>query len=361
MKSKIVNISLETSCYDIYINDSFFDFKSIQHLLVNRKIAIVSNETVAPIYLDELISTLSTEKENIYPCILPDGEQHKNTQSWLSILNFLADNQFNRSDLLISLGGGVICDMTGFAAASWMRGIDFIQVPTSLLAQVDASVGGKTGINHPKGKNLIGAFHQPKAVIINTSTLKTLPQREYKSGLGETIKYGLINQIEFKQWLEENSQAIIAQDLPILTQLIAKCCQFKADIVQQDEREAGIRALLNLGHTFGHAIETVTNYTRYTHGEAVAIGMVIAAELSDILKLSNGTLRKETQKHLHDFDLLTKLPLDIDAKQVLDLMRLDKKVVNNRHRLILMNSLGDAIIKTNVCEEDILQAILNCQ
>ena len=361
MTSKIVNIALGSCCYDIYINDSCFDFGPIRDLLPNRKIAIVSNETVAPIYLDQLISTLSVDQENIYSCILPDGEQYKNYKSWLKILDFLAENNFNRTDLLISLGGGVICDMTGFAAASWMRGIDFIQVPTSLLAQVDASVGGKTGINHSKGKNLIGAFHQPKAVIINTSTLKTLPLREFKSGLGETIKYGLINQIEFKYWLERNASDILNQDLSTLTQLIAQCCQFKADIVQLDERESGIRALLNLGHTFAHAIETLTSYTRYTHGEAVAIGMVIAAELSDVLKLSNGSLRKETQKHLHDFRLLTMLPNDLDAQQLLNLMRLDKKVVNNSHRLILMKSLGDALIQKDVCEEDILQAILNCQ
>jgi len=361
MASKIVNINLESCCYDIYINDSSFDFESIKSLLSKRKIAIISNETVAPIYLDTLSETLAKYNKNIFSCILPDGEQHKNTESWLKILDFLADNNFNRTDLLISLGGGVICDMTGFAAASWMRGIDFVQVPTSLLAQVDASVGGKTGINHKKGKNLIGAFHQPKAVIINTATLKTLPNREYQSGLGETLKYGLINQVEFKSWLEKNAEDILDQKLSTMTQLIAQCCQFKADIVQQDEKESGIRALLNLGHTFGHAIETLTNYTRYTHGEAVAIGMVIAAELSDILKLSNGTLRKETQKHLKDFQLLTMLPNDIDAQQLLNLMRLDKKVVDNKHRLILMKSLGNALIQSNVCEEDILKAIKNCQ
>jgi 3-dehydroquinate synthase len=235
------------------------------------------------------------------------------------------------------------------------------QVPTSLLAQVDASVGGKTGINHAKGKNLIGSFHQPKAVIINTATLKTLPIREFKSGLGETIKYGLINQIEFKSWLENHANEILTQDLPTLTQMIAKCCHFKADIVVKDEKESGIRALLNLGHTFGHAIETLTNYTRFTHGEAVAIGMVLAAELSDVLQLSNGTLRKEIQKHLHDFQLLTKLPIDLDALKLIQLMRLDKKVINKSHRLILMKSIGDAIIQKNVCEEKILQAILNCQ
>ncbi|MFK8011094.1 MAG: 3-dehydroquinate synthase [Marinicellaceae bacterium] len=361
MNSKIVRIKLENCCYDIIINDNGFDFSSIAPVMKNRKVAIISNETVAPIYLNQLRNALPVESNNIYAFTLPDGEAYKNDKSWLQILDFLADNNFNRSDLLVSLGGGVICDMTGFAAASWMRGIDFIQVPTSLLAQVDASVGGKTGINHKKGKNLIGAFHQPKAVIINTATLKTLPEREFKSGMGETIKYGLINQIEFKQWLESHSTDILNQDLSILTQLIAQCCQFKAEIVQQDEKESGIRALLNLGHTFGHAIETHTNYVRYTHGEAVAIGMVMAAELSDLLKLSDGTLRKETQKHLQDFQLLSMLPTDIDAHHIVRLMRFDKKVVNNNHRLILMKALGDAIIQQNVCEQDILKAIKNCQ
>jgi len=361
MTSKIVNIELNHCSYDIVINHSCFDFERIQPLLMNKKIAVISNETVAPLYMEKLIAELSQYNDSIYNFILKDGEQYKNSKSWLEILDFLAKNNFNRSDLLMSLGGGVICDMTGFAAASWMRGIDFIQVPTSLLAQVDASVGGKTGINHTKGKNLIGAFHQPIAVIINTSTLKTLPTREFKSGLGETIKYGLINQIEFKYWLQENAKHILNQDLSTLTKLIAKCCQFKADIVQKDEKESGIRALLNLGHTFAHAIETITNYKRYTHGEAVAIGMVIAAELSDILELSKGSLKKELQKHLHDFQLLTKLPKDINAPQLLKLMRLDKKVVNGKHRLILMKSLGDALIQTGVCEENILQALLNCQ
>lgn len=251
--------------------------------------------------------------------------------------------------------------MTGFAAASWMRGIEFIQVPTSLLAQVDASVGGKTGINHKKGKNLIGAFHQPKAVIINTATLKTLSNSQYKSGLGEAIKYGFINQPQFISWLHKNTSAINSLDLSILTELITQCCHFKTDIVQQDEKEGGIRALLNLGHTFAHAIETFTQYKSYTHGQAVSIGMVMAAELSEILGLSNNNLRKELEKHLQQFGLKIKLSKNIDPVELVKLMRLDKKVIANKHRLILMKAIGDSLIKSNVCEENILQAIINCQ
>ncbi len=361
MNTQIVNINLSHCNYSIFINETCFDFNAVAHLLKNRKIAIISNETVAPLYLEPLKQSLKRYNNSLHHLILKDGEQYKNQDSWNQILDFLADNGFNRSDLLMSLGGGVICDMTGFAAASWMRGIDFIQVPTSLLAQVDASVGGKTGINHKKGKNLIGAFHQPLAVIINASTLKTLPEREFKSGLGETTKYGFINQPQFKQWLHEHSKEIVDLNLPLMCELIAKCCKYKKEIVQQDEKESGIRALLNLGHTFAHAIETYTHYKEYTHGEAVAIGMVMAAQLSVNLGVANDNLRKELEKHLQDFNLLTMLPKAVNATELVELMRLDKKTVNNSHRLILLKSIGNAFIQNNVCEKDILQAILSTQ
>lgn len=358
---KIINVKLSQCEYDIFINDNGFNFEALQSKLCNRKIAIISNDVVAPLYLESVKSALSEYNSEIFSHILPDGEQHKNHQSWQSILDFLADNNFNRSDLLISLGGGVICDMTGFAAASWMRGIDFIQIPTSLLAQVDASVGGKTGINHQLGKNLIGAFHQPKAVIINTATLMTLPNREFKSGLSEAIKYGFINQPDFIQWMNANSNGIKQLNLTLISELISQCCQFKAEIVQQDEKESGIRALLNLGHTFGHAIETITQYKQYSHGEAVAIGMVMAAELSVILELADKNLRKELENHLQEFNLHTKLSKDIKAESLIELMRLDKKVINHKHRLILMKSVGKAFIQNNVCEKELLKAITHCQ
>ena len=359
---KKVTVTFKDATYDIIISADLFDFNEVAHLLVNKKLLIVSNDIVAPLYLKALEGVLSSiQGTSIYSIVLPDGEKYKTCESWNKILDALAENSFTRSDMLISLGGGVICDMTGFAAASWMRGVDFIQVPTTLLSQVDASVGGKTGINHIKGKNLIGAFHQPKAVVINTSTLMTLPTKEVKSGLGEVVKYAYINQPQFKQWLESKSDKINQLDMKIMGELIKQCCEFKKDIVQQDEKEAGIRALLNLGHTFAHAIETYTEYRKYTHGEAVAIGMVMAAELSGIISASSTNLRKELEKHLQVFGLLTMLPSEIDANQLVKLMRLDKKAMHNNHRLILMKSIGKAFIQTNVCEKDILQAIKRCQ
>jgi 3-dehydroquinate synthase len=361
MTTTTINVNLSNDQYNIFINDGCFCLSQIHSLLTNRKIAIISNETVAPLYLNSLKKELSKYNDSLISLNLPDGEKYKNQKSLNMIFDFLATNNFNRSDLLISLGGGVICDMTGFAAASWMRGIDFIQIPTSLLAQVDASVGGKTGINHEKGKNLIGAFHQPKAVIINTATLNTLSTKEFKSGLGEVVKYGFINQPEFLSWLSDHSTLINALDLPTMSKLIAKCCSFKTEIVQQDEKESGVRALLNLGHTFAHAIETYTQYKVYSHGEAVSIGMVMAAELSAIIDLSNKNLRKELEKHLQQFHLEIKLTKEIMPQELVRLMRLDKKVIANKHRLILLKSLGEALIKTDVCEENILQAIINCQ
>lgn len=361
MNSKVVSINLPNCNYDILINNSRFDFDSVSDKLANRKIAVITNDTVAPLYLESLCSTLEDYNSSVYTFILRDGEQYKNMESWSAILDFLADNQFNRSDLLVSLGGGVICDMTGYAASSWMRGVDFIQVPTTLLAQVDASVGGKTGINHPKGKNLLGAFYQPQAVIINTATLNTLSEREFKSGMGEVIKYGLIDQPDFIKWLEDNSQAINNHNIAVLSEVIASCCGFKADIVQQDEKESGIRALLNLGHTFAHAIETETDYKRYTHGEAVAIGMHMSAHLSVIMNHADGKLVKTVENLLSKFNLQATLPFSINASRLVTLMRLDKKVQNNVHRLILLKKAGAAYIQSGVCEKDILQAIINCQ
>jgi 3-dehydroquinate synthase len=241
-----------------------------------------------------------------------------------------------------------------------MRGIDFIQVPTTLLAQIDASVGGKTGINHKLGKNLIGAFHQPKAVIINTSTLNTLSKREFKAGLGEAVKYGFINQPEFIQWLLDNAHLINSQDSKSLTQLIAKCCQFKADIVEQDEKEAGVRALLNLGHTFGHAIETITAYKDYLHGEAVAKGMVMAAELSMLLLNPQNNIKNKLIEVLLKLEVNPYLKNKLDPLKLVELMRMDKKVIQNKHRLILMKEIGNAEIHEEIDEDLILESIMQC-
>ena len=353
-QSTQIDIQLPGRSYPIVIHPTQFDLSAIKDLVSGRKIMVVTNETVAPLYAAQVMALF--DGQPVFQCVLPDGEQHKTVANWQTILDALAAHQFNRTDLLVSLGGGVICDMTGYAAASWMRGMDFIQIPTTLLSQIDASVGGKTGINHPQGKNMIGAFHQPRAVIINVSTLATLPDREFNAGIGEAIKYGGINQPAFFQWLADQAAAINSHQPDALQSLIAQCCQFKADIVEQDETEQGVRALLNLGHTFGHAIETATHY-RYLHGEAVAIGMVMAATLSAQLGHCSMDIRKRLENLLQAFDLPIKLNQETSAQTLLELMKSDKKVVNDQHRLILMKGMGQAFIAEGVSDAEILHAI----
>ena len=287
-------VELADRSYPIHFNSDTFSISRVGELIRNRKVVIFSNTTVSPLYLKPLNDEIKQYKPaSIHNFDWKDGEQYKNIQSWRLGLDFLAEINFNRNDIIISLGGGVVCDMSGFVAASWMRGVDFIQIPTTLLAQIDASVGGKTGINHPKGKNLLGSFHQPKAVLINTQVLQTLNGREFNAGIGEAIKYGYINQPGFLGWLKQNRQLILSKHPLTLAELIKKCCQFKADIVAKDEKESGCRALLNLGHTFGHAIESLTEYKKYLHGEAVALGMVMAAECSVLLGISSHTLKDD--------------------------------------------------------------------
>ncbi|MFC3192773.1 3-dehydroquinate synthase [Marinicella sediminis] len=353
-----LNIELPGGTYPIIIDASQFAISALKNRLSGKKIMIVTNDVVAPLYLQEVTDLFAGHQ--VHHCVVGDGENHKSVDSWLQILDELARCQFNRSDVLVSLGGGIVCDMTGFAAASWMRGMDFIQIPTTLLAQIDASVGGKTGVNHPAGKNLIGAFHQPMAVLINARTLKSLPAREFNAGIGEAIKYAGINQPEFYNWLNIHQQAIRDQDEEILLELIARCCRFKAAVVESDEKEQGIRALLNLGHTFGHAIETVTDYA-YLHGEAVAVGMVMAAELSAQLGHCGSDIRKMLENLLQAFDLPIMLDANVPAEDLLQLMKADKKVINDRHRLILMKGLGAAFIAEGIANEDILTTIESCQ
>lgn len=354
---KQLSIDLPHSHYPIVIDTEAFDFSGQMNWLKGKKIMVVSNDVVAPLYLNEV--TQLFKQNSVHHCVIGDGEEHKNCNSWMKIMDALAAAQFNRSDVLVSLGGGIVCDITGFAAASWMRGMAFIQVPTTLLSQIDASVGGKTGFNHPKGKNMVGAFHQPQAVIINAKTLKTLPSREFNAGIGEAIKYAGINQLWFYDWLADNQTAIVNQDEAILMELIAHCCEFKTDIVEQDEKEQGVRALLNLGHTFGHAIETVSGY-RYLHGEAVALGMVMAAELSAQLGHCSVDIRKMLENLLQAFDLPIKLDGSYAAAEILQLMKSDKKVINDQHRLILLKGMGQAFIAEGVNDDDILQAISTC-
>ena len=313
--------------------------------IVGQQVLIVTNETVAPLYLKALRQALEAQF-TVQVCVLPDGEQYKNQTSINQIYDALMAAHFNRDVTLIALGGGVVGDMTGFAAASFMRGVNFIQIPTTLLSQVDSSVGGKTGINHPQGKNMIGAFWQPQMVLADMSTLKTLPARELSAGLAEVIKYAFIMDVDFLTWLEQNLPAMMALDLAVLGEAVKRCCEYKAHIVTQDERESGVRALLNFGHTFGHVIETHEGYGNWLHGEAVAAGMVQAAELSQ--KIGWLTCDEVARvKHVLALANLPITPPPIEVKTALGLMGHDKKVKHGQIRLILLKSLGKAVITSD--------------
>jgi 3-dehydroquinate synthase len=310
-----------------------------------RQVMIVTNETVAPLYLDSVRQTLS--EYQLEQVILPDGEEYKTLDVLMRIYDALLTNRFNRSCCLVALGGGVVGDMTGFAAASYQRGVDFIQIPTTLLAQVDSSVGGKTGVNHPLGKNMIGAFHQPRCVLADIDTLNTLDDRQLSAGLAEVIKYGLIMDSDFFCWLEDNMDRLLARDAEALTYAIERSCQCKAEIVAADERESGKRALLNLGHTFGHAIETGMGYGNWLHGEGVAVGMVMAADLS----ARHGWIAAADVERIRALLSHARLPVDappeISRTQFLELMAVDKKVVDGGLRLVLLDAIGTARVRSD--------------
>ena len=301
---------------------------------------VVTNETVEPLYLDALVAILTGKQVRVIS--LPDGEAYKTLETVEDILDTLVENGANRDTTVVALGGGVVGDIAGFAAACYMRGVDFVQVPTTLLAQVDSSVGGKTGVNHASGKNLIGAFHQPRAVLIDTGTLKTLPDRELKAGLAEVIKYGAIVDADFFAWIEDNLEALIARDADALAAAVRRSCELKAEIVAEDERESGRRALLNFGHTFGHAIEHCQGYGAWLHGEAVAAGMVMAAQLS----ASDAALAGRIERLLERAGLPTRPPA-IAANDLLAAMSLDKKVQGKQLRFVLLRSLGDAFVTSD--------------
>jgi 3-dehydroquinate synthase len=298
---------------------------------------IVSNETVAPLYLDALAACLGGKR--VETINLADGEAYKTLETVTAILDKLVAMGANRDTTVIALGGGVVGDIAGFAAACYLRGVAFIQVPTTLLAQVDSSVGGKTGVNHPQGKNLVGAFHQPDIVLIDTSTLRTLPERELAAGLAEVIKYGAIVDSDFFAWLEANIEALTARDEASLSHAIARCCELKAAVVAEDEREQGRRAILNFGHTFGHAIEHCQGYGEWLHGEAVAAGMVMAAELSGLGAGAVDRIRK-----LLGRVGLPVAPPPVGATKLLDAMSRDKKVTAKELRFVLLRDIGDAFV-----------------
>jgi len=311
-----------------------------QHV-AGRKLLLVSNVTVAPLYADRLRQAFADR--NLVEVILPDGEQHKSLTMAARVIDALVANRMGRDAQVLALGGGVVGDLAGFVAACYQRGIDFVQIPTTLLADVDSSVGGKTAVNHPGGKNLIGSFHQPRAVIADTELLQTLPERELQAGLAEVIKYGLICDAQFLQWLEDNISALSARDGDALAHAIYRSCQIKSDFVVRDERETGDRALLNLGHTFGHAIEAATDYVEWLHGEAVGVGMLIAADMSRRLGLLQPADVQRVTELLRRAGLRTAAPR-IGAARALAYMGIDKKVQAGRVRLILLRRLGEAFL-----------------
>lgn len=343
--------------YPIYIGQGLLtQSKLIEPYVEGSQVLIVTNDVVAPLYLDKVKKTFSAY--NVKVVVLADGEQYKTLDTVNTIFDALLDAKFDRTCTLVALGGGVVGDMTGFAAASYQRGVNFIQIPTTLLAQVDSSVGGKTGVNHPKGKNMIGAFHQPRCVIADSDTLNTLEDNQLSAGIAEVIKYGLIRDMDFTQWLEENMLKLLARDPEALSYAIEVSCRSKAKIVAQDEKEKGVRALLNLGHTFGHAIETSAGYGNWLHGEAVATGMLMAADLS--MRLGNLTLKDvERVDNLLDMAMLpTRAPHHMDYEHYIELMAIDKKTRSGKINLILFNKLGDAM-QTNEFENDLLRETID--
>lgn len=351
-----LNVDLGERSYPIFIGQQLLgDAGLVRPYVSGTQVMIVTNETVAPLYLDRAIAALSDfDPRHV---ILPDGEQYKNLETLNRIFDELLVQHFDRHCTLVALGGGVIGDMAGFAAACYQRGVDFIQIPTTLLAQVDSSVGGKTGVNHPQGKNMIGAFHQPKCVVIDTDTLQTLDDRQLSAGLAEIIKYGLIRDTAFIQWLEENMDRLLARDPEATAYAIEASCRCKAEVVAADEKEGGLRALLNLGHTFGHAIETGAGYGHWLHGEAVGTGMLMATDLS----MRQGWLSADDVQRVENLidkaELPTRAPHAMTYERFMELMAVDKKVRAGKVNLVLLKSLGDAFVTSQFDPELLRQTI----
>ena len=355
-----LTVGLAERSYPIHIGIGLLGrFDLLAPHLTRKRAAVITNTTVAPLYLEFLKNTLASNGVDVVPVILPDGEEYKTAETLGLIYDALLKNRCERSTPLIALGGGVIGDMTGYAAATYLRGVPFIQIPTTLLAQVDSSVGGKTGINHPLGKNMIGAFYQPQVVLADIATLDTLPDIELSAGIAEVVKYGLIRDLPFFGWLEQNMEKLLARDADALRYAIARSCQNKAEVVAADERESGERALLNLGHTFGHAIETGMGYGAWLHGEAVAAGTIMAADLSFRL----GWIGEQDVgriKHLFERARLPVIAPALGAGRYLQLMELDKKVAGGKIHFVLLKSIGHAVVSGDVPEELLRQTLAAC-
>jgi 3-dehydroquinate synthase len=352
--SVTLNVDLGDRSYPITIDSGLLTQQAFfaPHIK-SSKVLIVTNETVAPLYLPSLKQALQDFDCEVLE--LPDGEQHKTLASFELIMSHLLENRHGRDTTIVALGGGVIGDMAGFAAACYQRGVPFIQVPTTLLSQVDSSVGGKTAVNHPLGKNMIGAFYQPQAVVIDSDSLKTLPQKEFAAGMAEVIKYGIIYDKDFFEWLEANTEALKQLDTEILSRTIARCCEIKAEVVAQDEKEQGIRALLNLGHTFGHAIEAEQGYGKWLHGEAVAAGIVLAAQAS----LNKQWLTPSEYRRIVDLLLAFELPIappaDMNCDTFVKHMSRDKKVEAGSIRFVLPQGIGKAVVTKDLSNEELAQ------
>ncbi len=354
-----LKVDLGKRSYPIEIGTGLLkDIKLLSRTIRGKRLAIITNDVVAPLYLDKLTASLEEAGKQVISIVLPDGGKEKNWESLMKIFDFLMENKCDRKTTLVALGGGVIGDMTGYAAASFMRGVPFVQVPTTLLAEVDSSVGGKTGINHPLGKNMIGAFYQPEAVLADTSTLNTLPDKELTAGLAEVIKYGAIIDAQFFDWIEANVGKLLSRDSAILAYAIKRSCEIKADIVRQDERESGLRAILNFGHTFGHAIEAGLGYGTWLHGEAVGCGMVMAADLSYRMGLLDERSRDRIRDVVEKSGLPTVAP-DLGSDRWIGLMEVDKKNVGGEIQFVLLKAMGHAFV-TKVPENLLLETLKAC-
>lgn len=354
-------VSLGERSYPITIAAGLFsESASYWPLTTHQSVMVVTNETIAPLYLQPVLAQLSALGINADSVVLPDGEQYKSLSVLDTVFTALLEKPHGRDTTLIALGGGVIGDMTGFAAASYQRGVRFIQMPTTLLSQVDSSVGGKTAVNHPLGKNMIGAFYQPASVIIDLNCLSTLPKRELSSGLAEVIKYGVILDQPFFNWLENNIDALLSLDAQALAYCIRRCCELKAAVVAADEKEHGQRALLNLGHTFGHAIEAHMGYGNWLHGEAVSAGMVMAARTAELLGTFDASLTQRLIALLHRAGLPTEGPKQMVPEDYLPHMLRDKKVLSGKLRLVLPTDIGQAEVRSGVEHDTVLAAITQC-
>ena len=353
---KTLEVDLGNRSYPIYIGTDLIDQASLFSACEKAtSIYIVSNTTVAPLYAERLTKTLNTFGKPVRTIVLPDGESYKDWKNLQLIFDDLLKFGADRQTMLVALGGGVIGDMTGFAAASFMRGIRFIQVPTTLLAQVDSSVGGKTGINHPLGKNMIGAFHQPVAVIADLSTLKTLPPRELSAGLAEVIKHGAIADAQFLDWIEANAGVLLACDTDAMGHAVLRSCEIKSAVVSADEREGGIRATLNFGHTFGHAIEAGMGYGEWLHGEAVGCGMVLGADLSRRLNYISDADVQRLTKIIHSMNLPI-TPPKFGAHRYMELMQVDKKTEGGQIRYVVLEKIGKALIQS-VADTQVIETL----